>query len=188
MKYRVIGRPTSTRYKWTEHQKATMRRMYEAEDASICDVAVHFDVSNETVRYHLRRMGVVLRRRGCMTERAKDKQRGENHHSWSGGRYLHKSGYYYALAKGHPLAKNGYIYEHRLVMEQHLLATDPSHPAVADGYLGRGWVPHHKNGNKGDNRIENLEILERHKHHSWMHYQDEVKRLKTLLRDNNVSF
>ena len=66
----------------------------------------------------------------------------------STGYKIDKQGYVSLHLPGHPLANaNGAVYEHRLVMSEH---------------LGRMLLPnesvHHKNGIRNDNRIENLEL------------------------------
>lgn len=72
--------------------------------------------------------------------------------TWRGGRVT-KHGYIYVkVYSDHPLYSamansTGYIAEHRLVMSEHI-----GRP------LKRTEVVHHKNNNKADNRIENLEL------------------------------
>lgn len=78
---------------------------------------------------------------------------------WKGGR-AKTGGYIEILKPDHPFAnKNGYIYEHRFVMEQHI-----------GRYLKPTERIHHKNHIKDDNRIENLQLLSCAGENSRIHY------------------
>lgn len=76
---------------------------------------------------------------------------GENHHSWKGGKHLQNGYVFVSINKDSPYSSmaisNGYILEHRLVMAQKLNRPLEKHETV-----------HHINGNKQDNRIENLQL------------------------------
>ena len=95
----------------------------------------------------------------------KGKRVGDKNPRWKGGKYQTPTGYVLILyRKEHPFKNNqGYIYEHRLVMEQWLRKNEPNHPALIeiDGikYLRRNWIPHHVNEIRNDNRLENLKVM-----------------------------
>jgi hypothetical protein len=86
-------------------------------------------------------------------------QSGKRGHNWKGGIITDPQGYVMVHKPDHPAAKgNGYVYQHRLVAEEH---------------LGRYLLPtervHHRNHNKADNRWENLEVCEDVAHHLFHH-------------------
>ena len=75
---------------------------------------------------------------------------------WKGGKISTSGGYVLIYKPEHPFAQKkgrGYVLEHRLVMEQHL-----------GRFLGKNEVVHHKNGNRSDNLIENLVLMEKGQH------------------------
>jgi hypothetical protein len=79
---------------------------------------------------------------------------GPKHPMWNGGRNINTQGYVLIYSPDHPYKdKRSCVREHRLVMEKHL-----------GRYLKPDENVHHKNGDKQDNRLENLELLTKNEH------------------------
>jgi len=88
-------------------------------------------------------------------------KQGEKHWHWNGGKRI-KSGYVLIKSHNHLFADSqDYIREHRLVMEKFL-----------GRYLTKEEVVHHVNGDRTDNRIENLMLFDSTGDHVRFHKQN----------------
>lgn len=109
-----------------------------------------------------------IRCRPCSTKIGSQKRSRENSVHWKGGRSRSSRGYVYLLVA--PEARKGHRYraEHIVVWEK------------ANGKsLPKGWVIHHLNTVKDDNRIENLLAVPRREHN---HVERRIKELEQQIR------
>jgi len=85
---------------------------------------------------------------------------GKRSRHWKGGRRKKSSGYIMIYQPRHPFAtKQGYICEHRLVIEKYL-----------NRYLTENELVHHINEIKDDNRLENLYLFPDKTNHCAYHH------------------
>lgn len=105
--------------------------------------------------------------------------KGKRNSSWKGGRKLTRYGYWTVQCIGHPFAvKPGeYVLEHRLVAEKYLLTPENSVIINGKSYLSPNFIVHHKNGNRLDNRPENLLVMKK-ADHSKLHSTENVKKME----------
>lgn len=77
--------------------------------------------------------------------------------NWKGGRTVDRDGYVLIHKPDHPCSCNGYVFEHRLVIEAHL-----------GRFLAPNEIAHHINEQRADNRLGNLQLMtmaEHARHH-----------------------
>jgi hypothetical protein len=92
----------------------------------------------------------------CATKYAWKHRDAEHGPNWRGGRIRNgrNGGYWYLYRPDHPFStKEGYVAEHRLVMEEHL-----------GRYLTTEEQVHHISGDREDNSLSNLQLLSATEH------------------------
>lgn len=95
------------------------------------------------------------------------------------GRWSTVNGYVYVWAPDHPMAtQQNMIFEHRLVMERHLLATDPTSEYLTeiDGQLvlSPEYDVHHEDRVRDHNVVENLTVVTPTEH-AELHHEDRMR-------------
>jgi HNH endonuclease len=136
------------------------------------EVADKLDVSQVAISNAFRKLGYVSREKV-----PRFSQKGTNNPNWKGGKSSN-NGYIVVYCPEHHRARNSYVFEHILVMENHL--------GRKLNFYGIGHsdneVVHHINGDRTDNKIENLSVM-RHVDHMAEHSKERlskpVRRLDT---------
>lgn len=90
---------------------------------------------------------------------------GDNNPRWNGGKTITTDGYNCVVAKDHPYSQNGFIKEHRLIVEK-----------LIGKILPKNAVVHHVNGNKTDNLNTNLVVCENNSYHLLLHWREKALR------------
>lgn len=112
--------------------------------------------------------------------------RGELNASYKGKDKITKYGYRQIQVWEHPFAVGAghYVLEHRLVAEKYLLDEKNSVEINGKKYLSPEYIVHHINGDRLDNRVENLQVMTASQHQS-LH---DTIRLATCKRDEKGRF
>lgn len=167
-----------------------LQNLYWDKGMSCGDIAKQFNVVESRISVLFKRHKIPLRNISEATKLGFSKhggpKRGEESHNWKGGKRIGTRGYVLIWKPNHPRAdKGGYIAEH-------VLAWEEAHGKP----VPRGWIIHHLNGIKTDNRPENLVALPSQKHYDVLRakaerirsLEIEVKKLKDALEKNQSIF
>ena len=144
----------------TKYNLAQLEKLYWEQGLSFSEIGKLFGVTNGAIHDVFARFSIPSKEPNYiynpdMARRKAEKLRqyfGENTSNWKGGiRYHH--GYRFVYNPSHHRSDGTYVAEHILVWEK-----------AHNKPLPKGYVIHHLNGTKDDNRPENLIALHTQKH------------------------
>ena len=139
-----------------------IKRLYHEDKLTLAEIANRYGYKSPvTILNFMVRHNIPRRPRGSwvVTTSANRDYTGKSNPGWKGGRRGHVGGYILIHKPQHPHAySDGYIFEHRLIIEEYLKC-----------YLEPHLVVHHINGIKDDNRLENLQVFGSQGEHSSYH-------------------
>jgi len=145
-----------TRTSWTPERISEAAELY-ASGMMLVDV---YKAMGRTGKTAATEMGKILKEAGVPIRQKASFGKETAHPRWNGGTSKTR-GYVKQLVPDHPFARNGYVLQHRLVMEKML-----------GRLLTAEEVVHHKNGIKDDNRPENLQLFPNNAAHLQFHREN----------------
>ena len=137
-----------------ELPKSKLEELYINQKLSGPQIALRTGIRENRVRYLLKVYAIPIRTQAESIHFTCQQRAAGGYLGSRGGRTVTPEGYVRVMCKGHPRAeKHGYVLEHILVMEKK---------------LGRVLIPwetvHHIDGDKTNNREDNLELISRANH------------------------
>ena len=162
--------------KRTDINLIELRNLYEDMKISIRQLCKKYHCSSETLYRKLLEAGIELNKEQRLSAFGKRQIHflGEKSANWKGGRHKDVRGYILIRLKDHPrMDKSGYVKEHIYIWEK-----------SNNRKLPKGWIIHHLNGIKDDNRPKNLLALHPKDHHKL--FEPYKKRIRELEIENSL--
>ena len=127
---------------------------------------------------HINKSKISYCSKECHREAKKEYMKGERNHqygvkgsknsSWKSDRRISRYGYIQVRVLDHPFREaDDFVFEHRLIAEKYLLDDNNSIEINGKRYLKNGYIVHHKNFDRQDNRVENLEVMTKEEHQKY---------------------
>ena len=135
-------------------------KRYRRLSRCLCDCGnIVVIATSDLIRGHTQSCGCLRKEKARENWKKMGSLNGANNPRWKGGRRVHERGYIWIYQPEHPYANCvGYVYEHRLVIEEKL------------GRLLRPEeVVHHIDGDKTNNVPENLDLFKNNAAHASYH-------------------
>ena len=144
-------------YKWSEEETELLKKEYlRSTNVKLREL---FPNRTDVAIYKKARKLGFYKEQDIKFINGSNARKGEKSSSWNGGIRKTKSGYIQVLMPSHPRADTtGYVMQHIVVFEEHTGVSVPNNCAI-----------HHLNGNKSDNRIENLCLMDKTAHTVFHH-------------------